>query len=811
VALIVSVRVLQSGRQLKIITPLARRAVRWATPPLRELADAELDDLTQSPILWHKQLLTARLPPETSARAVLQAVDRPALVALGALALDRLKRPPGEISTALYEAIVLDTAASGDRTRAALMAVRRHPELLDDTQAASIARRMLHLAEQPVDPYEPHPVRTSAAVSAAALIAARHELDVAVANKLATTPTLRLVAAGAVQGRRDRPERLLAALLIAWNPSTSQANRFARSCDRNFSALDPVVARRRRDEWFGALRIAAQRAVASTRWVVAPIVVIVACGAAASVGLVIDTLALDLPSTLRLTGGAGLGIIAVLVAVHLVAAELSAERLAGVIARTASVPLALICCYALAGAPLILGQLSPNIVDRATSSAITYGFLAAFTVAMGAALVQLLARTDPAAAAAAFARRRRRHIARAGRDLGKLHLEALLGRRLLKTLPWLRSSFTPPLGERRVRIPARRDGYLTARRRRIRRMDETGWWRSSAGRLWLAIPLGARVGRGTEIISVVGGGDETPPSKAIRQAQRMIRISSLRAADDAAEAAGVLIDLMARLGASGNEPGGLRVAASAATLLEAHLTAIDDARGPIKYDEGSPIPMLRTAAFAIAQAVQTIDHPGTREVLLEFTERILPSVGDGDPFCAVLLGRLGPIAQHQPDAAVLLLWHVGSRIVQLDSPLLATVWAGAADDLLVIPACRERAARTAGHVVQLATYLNAPTATTLHKRLESSLDLQLSDDIRTLLRIGGSAIRSGHLSLALRVALDLRPVDLAPWKGWAADVGAMGAEELDDSLYGSLLGPDPQLVMQRYCEFAAQVHVAVLC
>jgi hypothetical protein len=340
-------------------------------------------------------------------------------------------------------------------------------------------------------------------------------------------------------------------------------------------------------------------------------------------------------------------------------------------------------------------------------------------------------------------------------------------------------------------------------------MDAGGWWRNSAGRLWLATPLGTRVSRGTEIISVVGGSNEVPPHKAIQQARRMVRISSLRDAEQAAEAAGVLIDLMARLGASGNEPGGSRVAASAASLLEAHLAGLDAARGPIAYDEGSSIPMLRTAAFAIAHAVQTIDHPGTREVLLEFTQRMLPTVGDGDPFCGVLLARLATMAQDQPETAVLLLWHIGTRVVELRSPLLATCWASAADDLLAVAGWRTPAMRSAGHVVQLASYLNAPTATLLHRQLKRSLDVQNEEDVRVLLRIGGSTIRSGHLSLATRVALDLRSIDLSPWQAWAADDAAMASEELDDSLYGSLLGPDPQLIMQRYCEFATQVRNAV--
>jgi hypothetical protein len=103
----------------------------------------------------------------------------------------------------------------------------------------------------------------------------------------------------------------------------------------------------------------------------------------------VDVAVLDLPAHLRATGGVALGALVLLVAVHLVSAELVADRLTGPIARATSVPVPLVACYVIAVAALVVGQVSRGAFDPATRSAITYGLAAGFAVSFGVALVQL--------------------------------------------------------------------------------------------------------------------------------------------------------------------------------------------------------------------------------------------------------------------------------------------------------------------------------------------------------------------------------------------------------------------------------------
>lgn len=795
--------------QRRLRPPGVARAARWmvrqANPPLQIVRDDTIDALAISDDVG-RALLLGKSRGGVTAADILEAVDRPELVGPAAVALSNTHGAPGELSRSLFETIVLGQMGPSERTQAALIAVRRHPELLSSEHAQAISKRLLTLAGQPVDPYNPHPVRTSAAAAAATLVAARDELDSTVMGSLGQ-PGLRFVAAAAVQGRRDRPEELLAGILDAIAPSADGAMRFARSCDRNYSVLDSVVHPAGLARLRGRCRDGIRRVTDRMRWLLPAIGLVAFSAASASMGASVDAAVIDLPAALRMSGGAGLGSFALLVAVHLFSAEIAANRLPGPIARATSVPLPLVGCYLLAGCALVLGQVSSRAIDPATVSAVTYGLLAGFAVAFSIALLQLLARTDSTAAAAAFVRRRRARVRAGGRALGELHRHAIAARKLVATMPWLKATLSAPMAERRARIDAPHDGYLMISKRRLSGLATDDWWNRSAGRLWLSAPVGTRVDRGQEIAALASGDTREIRTSRQRQIRRVMSVRPQDGAEEAAESVAVLIDLMARLGASGNEAGGFRVADETVRLLEAHLDGVRAGRGrhQLGEDHGNAIPALRTAAYAVAEAMTLSQHPFAREVLQRFTQRLLPHVGEEDGFCQVLLGELDKVATAQPSTANLLLWDLGTRVVETMSPLLAFSWQSALAHLAADAEQHHGVIQIGGRVVSFASYVDGATAHRLYRTLFEKADMTVSEDFLVLLRIGASALRAGSLSLATRVALDCRPIPLDPWVMWAATSDAIAIEETRNELYGLTLGPDVQLVLQRFIAFAVKV------
>lgn len=792
------------------LAALARRLLRVNLPTLSVVADADVDGLARDDHVLRRRLLVGDLPETTTAGDVLAAVDRSTLVGPAAIALERPSRNAGDFTAAVHQVVVLEQATSPHRVRAALIAIRRQPERLSPSHARTIARRALSFASQPIDPYAPVSLHTAAAGAAAAVIAARPEFDDILCQALAGQPGLRPVAASAVQGRRLRPEMLLAELLGRMAPTDNAALGFAQSCDRWFSALDPLVSPTPGAALRRQARSIARLAQERGRRVSLALAALAITALSAGLGLMFDAWILDLPKTLRLEGGPGLAAFAVLVAVHLVSAELAAERLPGPVARATSAPLPLKACYGLAAAGLAVGQLSPRALEPAIASALTYGLLIGFLLSLPLALARLLKRTDATKAAEAFVRRRRQRAIAAGRSLGALHRRTFEVRELVTALPWIRSALAEPLAERRVPILVPTAGWLSISARRLRATDRDGWWRSSAGRVWLVTPMASRVDAEQEVASVVTTEGEPLPARQLRQIRRLFSVSVQRPAEDAAEAVGVLVELMVRLGDAGNEAGGMRVMASAVDLVEGHLRGLRDARGAVQPGaEGASVPALRTAALATAQALGVAHHPATHEVLLRFAQRLLALVDDRDPFCHVLLGELDRLASSRAPAAIQLTWNLGARMLQLPSPLLSRSWVEGVRRMAARNDLRAAAINVGGHVLQLSPYIDAGRATRLFGELWSELDLTRTLEVRVAIRMGACCVRAGHFSLAAKVALGIKNVDMDPWRRWTDDYTAMGVEQAEDGWYGSTLGPDPQLSLQRFLEFSSAVAAAV--
>jgi hypothetical protein len=116
--------------------------VRQANPSLQMVRDDTIDALAISGDVG-RALLLGKSRGGVTAADILEAVDRPELVGPAAVALSNTHGAPGELSRSLFETIVLGQMGPSERTQAALIAVRRHPELLSSEHAQAISKRLL--------------------------------------------------------------------------------------------------------------------------------------------------------------------------------------------------------------------------------------------------------------------------------------------------------------------------------------------------------------------------------------------------------------------------------------------------------------------------------------------------------------------------------------------------------------------------------------------------------------------------------------------------------------------------------------------
>ncbi len=792
------------------------RLMRWAqrrllarTPSLLGMSSGELADILKAEDPAQRACLLGWVPEGMNARQVLAAVDRLGLVGPAAVLLADLALPTGALSLALYEAIALDAAGDPDRTRSALLAVRRAPERMLAPQRAPIFARVWRLAEQPVDPYAPSALHDAARSAAAVLLAEHVDLRPGALEALAAPNArqLRLVYAAGLQGARGSLGDAVGEVLAATRPAEQAAIGFARDCDRDFSAADPVLVRGSSRWRARASRLLERRhSVRVWRWLAPAVCLVGVPAAGAGLALAANALrAFDYKVTL--STGTVVAVAGVLVAIHVVASELAADRLPGLVARATSVPLPLWAGYGSVAALYGLAVWQPSGHAVQTRSVITVGVIAALALSLVLSLWKLLSRTDNVVAARIFASGEVRRAVRSGRAVGRMHSSVLTARSDTAALLWVRPTISAPLSVRRAPIETGREGYLVMRGRVLRKLNRDGWWRDGA-RLWLSRVLGTLVHQGDEVASIVLPADETLSERTRRDAHRLFAVRRLAGAERTGEAIGALVELTSRLAEAGNEAGASRVARRAVEVLHAHVGALERARGPLPTGEvGAPVGAARAAALAVSRALQRGEHPATREVMTGLVQRALPGCTRGDSFLATLIEQLASFGSPDgdPDLAQRLLWDCGRRTVQLEDRVIARLWWEAVVRLARDEERRDSVIEMAGRVVQYASLIDSADAERAWGRLRGFLRPEQTRDQLIAVRIGASALLVGQVSLAVLVARFLAP---AAWSSLATiyeQPTMLDWESASDQLYGHLLGAAPDLTLGEFVRLGKAV------
>jgi hypothetical protein len=745
------------------------------------------------------------VPSSVTAAQVLTAVDRPGLVGPAAILLTGMQLATGALSTALYNVIVLETAGEANRTRAALLAVRRAPERVLAPQREAIFRRAWLFAGQPVDPYAPSALHDAARSAAASLLAEHADVRPVALGDISnpTARQLRLVYAAGLQGARGSLADAVAEALEAMKPGEQAAITFALDCDRDFSAGDPLEIQGRPRWW---VRISTvfnrRRTVRLWRWV-APILCFVGIPALGAALALAGNAVHHIHQQVTLSSGAIVAVAAVLVAIHVVASELAADRLPGLVARATSVPLPLWAGYGCVTALYGLAVWHADQHAEHTREVLAVGVIGALAVCIALSLQRLLSRTDNTVAARIFATGEARRAARSGQAVGRMNAAVLTARSDAAALMWVRPEMTAPLSVHRAPILSAGEGYLVLRPRMLRKLGRQNWWHRGA-RLWLTEVLGTLVHEGDEIASIVPGPDELLTERTLREAHKLFTVRQLSSAERTGEAIGALIELTRRLAEAGNEPGAARVARRAVDVLHTHLGALERARGPLPDGGiGAPVGVARTTALALAQALARAEHPASREVLTGLAQRALRGCTDGDSFLAVLTAQLATFGDEEgdPGLAERLLWDCGRRTMELGDPVVARLWWESAARLARNQERREGVLAMVGRVVQYATVLDSPRIEPTWQRLRDQLNPDQLSDQMIMVRVGASALLVAQVSFAIEVARDLPPVFWSNAEAIYEHPPLLEHERVSDQLYGHLLGPQADTALSDFVRF----------
>jgi hypothetical protein len=511
-----------------------------------------------------------------------------------------------------------------------------------------------------------------------------------------------------------------------------------------------------------------------------------ACGA---IALAVDD-AHHIEYQVKLNSGTIVAVAAVLVAIHVVASELAADRLPGLVARATSVPLPLWAGYGCVTALYLLAVWQPDRHDAHTKEVLAIGVIAGLGVCLALSLWRLLSRTDNAVAGRIFASGEVRRAIRSGRAVGRMNRTVLAARSQTTALMWVRPDMSAPLSVRREPILSPDEGYLVLRLRELRRLGRSDWWREG-GRLWLTAVLGTLVHPGDEVGSVVPGRDETLSERTREDADRVFGVEALPGAERTAEAISALIELASRLAGTGNESGAARVARRAVDVLHAHLNSVERTRGSLPPGEiGAPVGVARAAALALSAALARADNATSREVLTVLAQRALPRCTRADSFVAVLIAQLPELTSAEGGAEQLL-WDCGRRTTELNDGVISRLWWETAKQLARHQSRRDEVLTVAGRVVQYASVIDSPGTESEWGRLRGELDPTKARDQLIIVRVGASALLVGNVSLAVLVARSL-PVGAWPLAAERLHSSTLlDYEVASDQLYGHLLGPQP--------------------
>jgi hypothetical protein len=759
-----------------------------------------------------RQCILGESGPDTTPRDILLHVDTKTLVGPAVNLLTKMPAPVGALAEALHEVIVLD-GGGPFAAETALQVVQRVPERVIDPLRAGIFKRVWTLGSQPIDPYGAAPLHDSARVAAAALLAAHVDCRIAALPTLGDAQSGRLrqlIYAASLQMLDSSPGAAFGQLIGQVSPSATEALALGRASDQDGSTTDPIPvsgARARIRSFVDQLRVSGGKNVRPY----APLIVAIGVPlVSVSIASLADAV-FGLPHHLSLSTTPLLTVAAVLVAVHVFAAELGAQRLPGVVARGTSVPLQLWSGYLSIGALMLLAVAKPDKHDLAFYSVVGIGLIVAVIASIAVTLRRLLSRTDRTVAAHVFTRGELRRTRRTGRFVGRLNTSVVRSRAAFTALPWVRPAPAPPVSFRRLEIRVRQSGFLSINPKRLAQLNAQDWWHGGA-RLWLYGVLGSQVEVNDDVASLVPAPEDELPAALVDAIQDLFVVRSAASVDRTAEAVSALIEMTAALGNEGNEQGASHVSSDVARLLREHRAAIGSThREPADPRQaGAPVAVSRTAALSAVRSLRAAQGPAAVEALTRLIQRSLPGCRDGDPFLSILLIQLVDQRQglHQGTLKILL-EDCGRQSLESRDQLAFTVWKRLVETLANDPPWRDVAIASGSYFVQVAAAIDRGRGETAWEHFAPHLNSTVGTDNVAAVCVGASALVSGRVSLSTAVAIHLRAFNWTGWRQVVRQARFLDYVTTTDESRGGMLGANPEAALNDFITLAEAIATHV--
>lgn len=447
---------------------------------------------------------------------------------------------------------------------------------LPDEAAGNFLTVALQVAGRPLDPYRSHGAQLVARAAVVDLLKARPELDSMVHRRLTLTrPEVPAETASdeaellaiAIRDRAADGGASFQALAVAANLSPAALDALAGLADaplrrpahiRSAELPGPLstavgMIRRWLVPWVfpPALCVTAGLLTRHWRWAAPP----------ASAGLSDAIVALTL-----------------LASVNVFTVQLSAQRLPGIVARTAGQPAALYVSYSAVFSVLTASLIKPKSVRAAAAVqwASTSG-LALFLAALLVALFTLFGRTDAGRAAQGFVDTTLTRARASGRRLGRIQARAIDLRTTLSGVPAVRLSSDNVVGEWAEAVEARARGFFLPSRRSLRELLAQPQF-AGGMRLRLIAGMGTIVNEGSDIAFLIPTARQTVSRRLASCARRSLRTRRAGPVEETATGVVALIKLALDLAAGGDRGTAHAVAQNVNRLIAAHAHAAKEAR-----------------------------------------------------------------------------------------------------------------------------------------------------------------------------------------------------------------------------------------
>lgn len=718
---------------------------------------------------------------------------------------------------------------------------------LPEKDARSLLGRALTIARSPIDPYgESGPMLTARGL-VVTLLAERPELD----DTIQTTLRLQAgVSVPAPSGGLPLELRLLALAVRERSPDSGHALIAAgvaagislADLERAGSLADQPILRpaviHSADRGRSPVRAAAWAGAFVLSWLWPPLLALaVAAGAEGQSWPAV-------PETWSLSDG--VVALALLATVNVFTVQLSAQRLPGVVARSAGQPWMLTSSYSCVVSSLLV-LIGPEALGHgAARSWATTGLFAAFVMTLLLSILLFQKRTDAARATAAYVTATLPGARSAGRTFGRAQARAAVLRDALDSVPMITISPDEVQGEWRSLVRAPHRGILSPSRRDLRALLSDPAFQAGT-RIRLFVGMGTIVRVGKHVAAIVPGRDHTIDRRLKRKVRRHLVVRSSSGVEDVRRGAVALVQLALDLGEAGDVGTAERVSREAVRLVVEHISAARRARAatfrrdtvrasacssglradalPVQAerrardDELAPIiPALREVLDLAARA--HLDAVGRFEVAGNLITPLLDATGESDgavsvlPFLVPQAGR----GRASPFAVTELLRLAGVRALEL----------GASDSFRAVLGELDRLAaqdQTADEAV-LMTSILAATASGVDGARASEALLRVPTQVgalqrppgrasavrrRALWRVGAAALALGTYSVAVRAARLLRDTqDTHGVIADAADEAVLADEVLRSALRGGYLRVEAKDALANYGTFLVALgHVGL--